>query len=454
MGTYYNVKEFGALGNGRENDQQAIQRAIDLCHERGGGTVLLEGGVYRSGTLYLKSNVYLEVDVSARLEAWGDIECYGEDTHYNRYRNEPELDRCWIYAQDAENIGITGYGELNGRAELFPCEGSIYRPMMIRFLRCRRIHISNVRLMNSPSWTTAFLDSEYIWIHGVQIENEKRYNGDGLDFDGSRHLYISDCRIQGTDDNLCLQAGNPAYPVEDVHITNCSFSSVCAGIRIGLKSIGRISGVVISNCTMHNVWREGIKIECTEGGSISDITVSNVTMRNVRRPVFVLLNNRFLPEDLGNSVELTEIPEIGELKGIILRSLIITDDEEMEKTHRRFEDDVMGAPYFGGIRFDAEESHPVENVILQDIIYTGIGGVKKEDIPKEYPRVLDQKKDTRQEVSGNYYPDWSRAAFMDLRNVDNLLLENILLKLIHEDEREKVLLEGCTLLKEAGITIL
>ena len=147
--------------------------------------------------------------------------------------------------------------------------------------------------MNSPSWTTAFLDSEYIWIHGVQIENEKRYNGDGLDFDGSRHLYISDCRIQGTDDNLCLQAGNPAYPVEDVHITNCSFSSVCAGIRIGLKSIGRISGVVISNCTMHNVWREGIKIECTEGGSISDITVSNVTMRNVRRPVFVLLNNRF-----------------------------------------------------------------------------------------------------------------------------------------------------------------
>ena len=68
--------------------------------------------------------------------------------------------------------------------------------------------------MNSPSWTTAFLDSEYIWIHGVQIENEKRYNGDGLDFDGSRHLYISDCRIQGTDDNLCLQAGNPAYPVE------------------------------------------------------------------------------------------------------------------------------------------------------------------------------------------------------------------------------------------------
>ena len=119
MGTYYNVKEFGALGNGRENDQQALQRAIDLCHERGGGTVLLEGGVYRSGTLYLKSNVYLEVDVSARLEAWGDIECYGEDTHYNRYRNEPELDRCWIYAQDAENIGITGYGELNGRF-IFP----------------------------------------------------------------------------------------------------------------------------------------------------------------------------------------------------------------------------------------------------------------------------------------------------------------------------------------------
>lgn len=433
------------------NDQEAIQSAIDECYANGGGTVLFARGVYRSGGLYLRSNVFLEISHAATLGAYGEIRCYGEDVHHNRYRNECDLDRCWIYAEDAENIGIRGGGTLDGHAELFPNEGSIYRPMMLRFLRCRNIHISDVHLYNAASWTTAFLDSEYIWARGVDIQNEKRYNGDGLDFDGCRKVYISDCNICGTDDNLCLQAGSEAYPVEDIHITNCSFSSVCAAIRIGLKSIGRISNVVISNCTMRNVWREGIKIECTEGGAITDIAVSNLTMHNVTRPLFVILNNRFVPEDLGNSIELKEMPEIGIMENLLFESLIITDDEEMKRVHRRFGDDVMGSPVFHGIRFDAEDEHPINTVILKNINYTGIGGVKKKQIPKEYPRVLDKKKNPDAVVSENYYPDWSRTAFLDMRNIRNLLLESVVLKKKRPDERENVILERCELIKEAEI---
>lgn len=153
------------------------------------------------------------------------------------------------------------------------------------FLRCRQIHIEDIRLCDAAAWTTAFLDSEYIWISKVYIHNEKRYNGDGLDFDGCAHVFIDNCSITGTDDNLCLQSSSKEYPVKDIHISNCEFTSLCAGIRIGLKSIGDIYNVVISNCTMDRVWREGIKIECTEGGSISDIMIQNVTMRDVTRPV-------------------------------------------------------------------------------------------------------------------------------------------------------------------------
>lgn len=451
MNKYYDVISFGAVGNGIVNDQAAIQKAIDTCHSEGGGTVLLSKGTYLSGTIYLKSNVYIEVDSSASLEAFGDISCYGSDTHHNRYRNEHDLDRCWIYAEDAENIGFKGKGIIDGHAELFPNKESIYRPMMMRFLHCKNIRISDIRLYNAASWTTAFLDSEYIWIHAVDIRNEKRYNGDGLDFDGCSHVYVSDCNIKGTDDNLCLQAGNKAYPVEDIHITNCSFSSICAAIRIGLKSIGTISNVVISNCTMRNVWREGIKIECTEGGNISDIAISNISMRNVTRPVFVILNNRFAPEDLGNSIELEEMPEIGKMERLIFQSFVIVDDEEMKKIHRRFDDDIMGSPVFHGIRFDAEENHPIDSVIMRDIFYTGIGGVKMCEIPKDYPMVLDRKKYPKEVVSENYYPDWSRAAFADMRNVKNLVLDNVILKQIEKDEREDVILENCSLLKKAEI---
>lgn len=436
----FDVFDYGAKGDGETKDTTAIQRAIDDCHLSGGGVVLLRGGKFLSGGLYLKSNVRLKVDGSALLMASGDIEDYGEDTHHNRYRNEEALDRCFLYAQDAENIGISGCGQIDGNGEAFPNKGSIYRPMLLRFLRCRHIKIEGIRLYNAAAWTSAFLDSTDIW-------NEKQYNGDGLDFDGCRHVFVSDCKIHGTDDNLCLQSSSKEYPVEDIHIENCAFSSVCAAVRIGLKSIGSISNVTIRGCTFHNVWREGVKMECSEGGHISEIVVSGCTMKNVSRPVWILLNNRFEPEDLGSSVELHKMPAIGVMENLILTDIVITDEEEMQNTHYRFGKDIMGSPRFGGMRIDACKEHCIENLIMKNIIYTAIGGVKKAELPENYPPVQDRLKYYGSRCSENYYPDWSRTVFLDCRNVKNLLLENLILRKRNQDEREGVIIEGCEMLK-------
>lgn len=443
-----NIKDKGAVGDGATCNTKLIQDAINACCKAGGGKVIISEGCYVTGTLYMKSNVMLEINQSATLLASPDITQYGTDTHYNRYRNEHDLDRCWIYAEDQENFGICGLGKLDGNAKAFPNKESIYRPMMMRFLRCRDIHISDVKLYHAAAWTTAFLDSVYIWISHVEIKNADNYNGDGLDFDGCSHVFVHGCSIAGTDDNLCLQAGNKAYPVEDIHISDCTFTSICAGIRIGLKSIGDIRNVAITNCTMENIWREGIKIECSEGGTISDIVVSNITMRNVSRPIFVLLNNRFLPDGLGSSIELTQMPEIGEMKRLIFRGITITDEEEMKEIHYRFQNDVMGSPIFHGIRFDAEENHKISDVVISELFYTAIGGVQKKEIPIEYPVVVDQKKDVNGESSENYYPDWSRTACMDIRNVKNLYLSGVMLYIENKDERPAYLIEKCKCIRQ------
>lgn len=446
-GCIYDVRSFGAKGDGATKDTAAIQQAIDACHLAGGGTVVLKGGQFVSGGLYLKSNVLLEIDISAELRASGDIADYGTDTHHNRYRNEEALDRCFLYAEDAENIGITGFGRIDGNGEAFPNEGSIYRPMLLRFLRCSHIYIERIHLYNAAAWTTAFLDSNNICIRGVDIWNEKQYNGDGLDFDGCSHVFVSDSKICGTDDNLCLQSSSKEYPVEDIHIENCAFTSICAAVRIGLKSIGSISNVVISNCTFHNVWREGIKMECTEGGSISDIVVRGCTMKNVSRPIWILLNNRFEPDGLGSSLELQGMPRIGTMENIIISDIVMTDEEEMKKVHYRFENDVMGSPRFGGIRIDACTGYPIENLVMKNILYTAIGGVKRTEIPAEYPAVIDRLEERKSQSAENYYPDWSRTVFLDCRNVKNLLLEDLILRKRYPDERDGVIIEGCETLK-------
>lgn len=449
----YNVRDYGAKADGVTNDAAAIQSAIDGCSASGGGTVLLEGGTFLSGTIRLKSDVTLEIDASATLLASGDIADYAPDVHHNRYRNEKALDRCFIYAEDQHDFALTGRGKIDGNASAFPNEGSIYRPMMIRLLRCRNVHVENLRLYEAAAWTTAFLDSEYIWVRGVDIKNDKRYNGDGLDFDGSAHVFVSDCYVRGTDDNFCLQASSKDHPVHDVHVTNCEFTGVCAGLRFGLKSIGDIYDVTVSNCTLNRVWREGIKIECTEGGTISDISFDNIVMRNVTRPVFVILNNRFELDDYGTSVELDHMPEIGAMSRISITNLTATDDEEMANVHRRFADDVMGEPRFNGIRFDAAEGHPIEDVALDGIRYTFIGGVKRSDIPAEYPRLVDKLAEPGVKSSENYWPDWSRAAFMDLRNVRGLDMTRIRLHAIRPDERPAVLLDGCATYAPADVRV-
>lgn len=441
------IREYGALGDGVSLNTSIIQNCLDRCSEKG-GTVRISGGTFVCGTIYLRSHVMLRIDAGAVLLASPNIEDYGENTHYNRYRNETDLDRCWIYACDQENIGILGEGTLDGNASAFPNAGRSERPMMMRFLRCRNIRLSGLRLYHAVGWTTAFLDSSYIWAEHLEIQNEKHYNGDGLDFDGSSHIFVNGCSITGTDDNLCLQAGSREYPVEDVHISNCEFSSLCAGIRIGLKSIGDIRNVVIENCTMNKVWREGIKIECTEGGTISEIIVNNIVMRDVSRPIFVLLNNRFEPDGLGSSIELKEMPEIGAIKRLIFTNIIALDSEEMKYPHRRFGKDLMGAPWFNGIRIDAEENHKIQDVTIQNMRYITAGGVKKQEILTEYPKVLDRKQYPAEETAENYYPDWSRARYMDIRNVAGVYLENIVFQSIEEDEREPYYIEGCKIWKK------
>lgn len=446
MKQYFDIREYGAIGDGATLNTQAFQQAIDACHEAGEGTVLVAGGNFVTGTLYMKSNVWIEIEAGAKITASPNISDYGTNTHYNRYVNEPELDRCFIYCENCTNIGFTGRGEINGNAECFPNEGDIYRPMMFRFLNCNTIHLSGLHLIDSAGWTTAFLDSENIWVDGLYIEAMKRYNGDGLDFDGCRNVYVSNCTLIDSDDNFCLQASSKDHPVENIHVTNCCFTGLCAGIRIGLKSIGDIRDVVISNCTFRNVWREGIKIECTEGGSITDISISNIVMHNVTRPIFILLNNRLA--DIGSSIGLTEMPEIGQMERIQISNLIAADDEEMKHTHWRFGDDIMGEPKFNGIRVDAAQGHPIRDLTLNQIHYTFIGGVKKTDIPENYPEVLDLRQYPNALTSENYYPDWSRAAYMDIRNVEGLFLNQLVFRSLCPDERTPYFIEHCTCYNE------
>ncbi len=63
----FDVRTFGAVGDGTTLCTRALQAAIDQCNAAGGGTVLVAGGRYVTGTLYLKSYVCLRVEAGAAI---------------------------------------------------------------------------------------------------------------------------------------------------------------------------------------------------------------------------------------------------------------------------------------------------------------------------------------------------------------------------------------------------
>src|SRR6266496_5372693 len=88
----YDVRIFGAIGDGKTLNTKALQAAIDKCNAAGGGTVLVAGGRYVTGTLYLKSNVSLRVESGATIVGSTSIDDYTTDTDRTMYRGEPYMD--------------------------------------------------------------------------------------------------------------------------------------------------------------------------------------------------------------------------------------------------------------------------------------------------------------------------------------------------------------------------
>ena len=323
MGMVHDVLEYGATGNGKDLCTDAIQRAIDQCSNNGGGVVVVPSGRFLIGTVYLKSNVELSLSAGATLLGSTDISNYATDTHKIMYYGETHMDRCLIFARDAENVSITGPGTIDGQGAQFPNPGdtSKSRPMLIRFLNCRNITMRDVSLINPAAWTTAWLYCDEIMISGIRIHSRVNDNGDGLDFDGCTNVRVSDCSFDNSDDSICLQTSRADRPCKDVVVTNCVFSTRWAGMRIGLLSLGDIERVAVSNCVCRNISDSGLKIQLCEGAVMRNMVFSNLIMHNVPRPVFMTFNRQRAGVDSPEPIS-----DMGDMSGFTFDTMRVTSD--------------------------------------------------------------------------------------------------------------------------------
>jgi polygalacturonase len=348
----FNIRDFGAAGDGIAKDTEAVQATMDACSLAGGGTVLFPPGKYLCGSLRLGSHTRVFLEQGAVLlgsRKKSDYNAYEALPFKNDADHETSFFRlALLWGEDIEDIRIEGGGVIDAN---FEKRGG---PKPISFKRCRFVDILGIRILNAPNYAISLLGTDDVNIDGVTILNGF---ADGIDPDSCKNVRIANCRIETVDDAIVPKASfslGERRVCEQITVTNCILSTVCNGFKLGTESGGGFRRIAVTNCVItgapykgrsfHAI--SGIAIESVDGGILEDVVISNITMHNVRAPIFIRLGNR------GRDME---TPVAGALRNVSISNITAS--------RASLPSCIVGIP-----------GHPVEGVSLSDIRVEVIGG--------------------------------------------------------------------------------
>jgi polygalacturonase len=284
-----NVRDLGAVGDGKADDTLALQQALDRCTVMGGGEVLVPAGDYLTGALTLRSHTTLHLTEGARLLGVPDLARFP----VTQVRWEGRWIKGYgalIAAEDAERIAIIGNGEIIASPEI---KGRVDRasgmrhPALMEFVNCRGVRVEDIHTTGNDMWSTHPVYCEDVVFRNVTVHS----GADGIDVDSCRRVLIEGCDFQTADDCISLKSGrgqegnNLARPCEDVTIRKCSFrDSRWACIGIGSETSGGIRRVLVEDCQCLQAGTFAIYIKSRpgRGAFIEHIHMRGLEVRNAK----------------------------------------------------------------------------------------------------------------------------------------------------------------------------
>jgi polygalacturonase len=290
---------YGAKGDGVTKDTIAIQKAIDACATKAGGTVELRGGTFLSGPIVLKSNITLDVEKGATLLGSPDHADYPRKIEFRGPGYQ-----ALVGAVNAQNITITGGGVIDGNgaswwelarhekdAGVLGSENS--RPRGVVFDHCRHVRMENITVQNAAYWQIVPYYTDGVVIRNVTIlAPQHSPNTDAIDPFSSSNLLIEHVTSDVGDDNIAIKSGminspGPDAPSKNIVIRDCTFRHG-HGLSIGSEIAGGAQNVLAERITFEDT-DNGVRIKANRdrGADVSNIVFKDLTMTNVKTAILV-----------------------------------------------------------------------------------------------------------------------------------------------------------------------
>lgn len=387
----YNVRNYGAKGDGKTLDSPAINAAIEAAVRDGGGQVLLPAGTYLSGSIRLKSNIDLHLSAGctilaapASMKAYDPSESFGGFPEYQD-GGHTYFHNSLIWAEGQTNVSITGHGMIDGQGltkkdteKAGKVQGGSIGTgdKAIALKLCRNILIRDVTIFRGGHFAIITTGCDRGTIDNVTIDT----NRDGIDIDCCKYITVTNTKVNTpSDDAIVLKSSyalKQAVPCEHILITNCLVTGyklgtfldgtyqpeavnwVCGRIKLGTESNGGYRNITISNCTC--VWSSGLAFEEVDQGRMENICVTNIAMEHVHHyPIYITTGCR----NRGPK----EVTQPSSARNIQISNVIATDCDSL-----------------CSIIVTGMKDEPVRNVWLSNIRLTFRGGGTKDLVKRDY----------------------------------------------------------------------
>ena len=342
----YNIKQFGAVGDGMTLNTEAFAKAIDACSNAGGGKVVVPAGMWLTGPIHFKNNINLHLEIGAHIQ------------FTKNYDDYPLLQSNWegvdqyrctspINGKNLKNIAITGDGIFDGSGEVwrmvkkskltsnqwkeliasggivdakgdtwYPTKESMeyldfaaklkkegrtisreeaekykvfFRPVLLSFVECKNVWLDGVTFQNSPAWNLHPLLCENVLVTNLNVRNPwYSQNGDGIDVDACKNVFIYNSKFDVGDDAICIKSGKDSEgrkrgrATENVVVQDCIVYHGHGGFTIGSEMSGGVRNIKVDNCNFIGT-DIGLRFKSTRGrgGIVENIWVSNIYMKDI-----------------------------------------------------------------------------------------------------------------------------------------------------------------------------